>query len=88
MTGFDHTGDMLMVYLPKEKVLAEADAYTPPDSPATEVIAPKVPYAAALYDNIQRFRLKVRMIVPFHGARTIDLAEVSRQGGRNPVTAR
>ena len=43
MTGFDHTDDMLLVYLPKEKILAEADAYTPPDTPATPLIAPKVP---------------------------------------------
>ena len=48
MTAFDHSADMLMVYLPKEKILAEADAYTPPDTPATPRIAPKVLYAIAL----------------------------------------
>src|SRR6266487_2543293 len=82
MTGFDHTDDMLMVYLPKEKILAEADAYTPPETPTTPLIAPKVPYAACLYNNIQRLKLDVQTIVPFHGARTADLAEVERQGGR------
>jgi glyoxylase-like metal-dependent hydrolase (beta-lactamase superfamily II) len=82
MTGFDHTLDMLMVYLPREKVLAEADAYTPPETPSTPLIAPKVPYAAALYDNVQRLRLDVQTIVPFHGARTVDLPEVKRQAGR------
>jgi glyoxylase-like metal-dependent hydrolase (beta-lactamase superfamily II) len=84
MSGFDHTIDMLMVYLPKEKVLVEADAYTPPDTPTTPLIAPKVPYAAALYDNIRRLGLDVRTIVPFHGTRTADLTEVTRQaqGGR------
>ncbi len=82
MTGFDHAIDMLMVYLPKEKVLAEADAYTPPDAPTTPLIATKVPYAAALYDNIRRLRLDVQTIVPFHGIRTADLTEVMRQAGR------
>jgi glyoxylase-like metal-dependent hydrolase (beta-lactamase superfamily II) len=82
MTAFDHTNDMLMVYLPKEKILAEADAYTPPDTPSTPVIAPKVPYAAALYDNIRRLQLDVNVIMPFHGARTVALTEVARQGGR------
>jgi glyoxylase-like metal-dependent hydrolase (beta-lactamase superfamily II) len=75
MHNFDHAGDMLLVYLPNEKVLAEADAYAPPDTPATPLIAPKVPYAAALYGNIRRLRLDVRIIVPFHGARTAELSE-------------
>src|SRR5262249_52275423 len=82
MTEFEHTGDMLMVYLPREKILAEADAYSPPQTPTTPLDEPKIPYAAALYDNIQRFGLDVQTIVPFHGMRTVDLAEVARQSGR------
>ena len=79
MTGFKHTDDMLMVYLSEEKILAEADAYTPPTTPTTPLIAPKVPYAASLYNNIQRLKLDVRIIAPFHGARTADMPEVARQ---------
>jgi glyoxylase-like metal-dependent hydrolase (beta-lactamase superfamily II) len=82
MTGFEHTADMLMVYLPKEKVLAEADAYSPPETPTTPLVAPKVPYATALFDNIQRLKIEVQTIVPFHGMRTADLAELSMQSGR------
>lgn len=82
MTGFEHTADMLMVYLPNEKVLAEADAYTPPETLTTPIPAPRVPYAAALYDNIQRLKLDVQTIAPFHGARVHDVAEVAMQGGR------
>jgi glyoxylase-like metal-dependent hydrolase (beta-lactamase superfamily II) len=82
MTGFDHTDDMLLVYLPAERVLAEADAYTPPETPSRPLIAPKGPYAASLYDNIQRLKLDVQTIVPFHGSRTVDLAELNRQAGR------
>jgi glyoxylase-like metal-dependent hydrolase (beta-lactamase superfamily II) len=83
MTDFDHAADMLLVYLPKEKILAEADAYSPPDTPTIPLIAPKVPYAAALYDNIRRLNLDVQTIVPFHGMRTAELAEVRRQAGRH-----
>jgi glyoxylase-like metal-dependent hydrolase (beta-lactamase superfamily II) len=79
MTGFDHTDDMLLVYLPKERILAEADAYTPPETPTTPLIAPKVPYAAALYENIRRLKLDVGTIAPFHGLRTADMAEVAWQ---------
>jgi hypothetical protein len=46
------------------------------------LIAPKVPYAAALHDNIHRLKLDVRTIVPFHGMRTADMTELARQAGR------
>jgi glyoxylase-like metal-dependent hydrolase (beta-lactamase superfamily II) len=82
MADFDHTADMLMVYLPKEKLLAEADAYTPPDTPTTPLIAPKVQYAAALDDNIRRLKLDVQTIVPFHGTRIADRGELRRQAER------
>jgi glyoxylase-like metal-dependent hydrolase (beta-lactamase superfamily II) len=78
MKDFDHTDDMLLVYLPKERLLAEADGYTPPETPTTPLIAPKVPYAAALYRNILRLKLDVQTIVPFHGMRTVDPSEVTR----------
>ncbi|MFL5616818.1 MAG: hypothetical protein ACJ79A_00325 [Gemmatimonadaceae bacterium] len=79
MIGFDHTDDMLLIYLPKERILAEADAYTPTATPATPLIAPKVPYAAALYDNIRRLKLDVETIAPFHGLRTATMAELADQ---------
>jgi glyoxylase-like metal-dependent hydrolase (beta-lactamase superfamily II) len=81
MTNFDHTDDMLLVYLPKEKILAEADAYTPPATPATPLIAPKVPYAAALIANIKRLRLDVQTIVPLHGTRLVTMPELQNHGG-------
>jgi glyoxylase-like metal-dependent hydrolase (beta-lactamase superfamily II) len=86
MTDFDHTADMLMVYLPQEKILAEADAYTPGETPTTPLIAPKIPYAASLYDNIHRLKIDVRVIAPFHGTRTVEMAEVARQSGRTGPT--
>lgn len=57
-------------------------AAPPPATPDIQVIAPKVVYAAALYDNIQRLKLDVRTIVPFHGNRTVDMNELARQSGR------
>jgi glyoxylase-like metal-dependent hydrolase (beta-lactamase superfamily II) len=81
MTGFDHSADMLLVYLPKERLLAEADAYTPNATPATPLIATKVPYAAALYATLQRLKLDVATIVPFHGSRIVELPELARQAG-------
>jgi hypothetical protein len=73
---------MLVIYLPKEKILTEVDAFTPPAQAAQMVIAPAVPYAAALYDNIKRLNLDVQTIVPLHGGRLTDVAEVAKNGGR------
>ena len=81
ITGYEHTGDMMMVYLPKEKILAEPDAFTPPPQAGTALIPPAVPFAKALYDNIQRRKLDVQVITPLHGNRTTDVAEVARAAG-------
>ena len=83
ITGYEHTGDMMMVYLPKEKLLAEPDAFTPPAQAGTALVPPAVPFAKALYDNIQRRKLDVQVITPLHGNRTTDVAEVGRAAGVN-----
>jgi glyoxylase-like metal-dependent hydrolase (beta-lactamase superfamily II) len=82
LTNYEHTGDMLVVYLPKEKILGEPDAFTAPATPTTPLVVTAVPYAAALYDNIQRLKLDVQTIAPFHGARTTTVAELARSAGK------
>jgi glyoxylase-like metal-dependent hydrolase (beta-lactamase superfamily II) len=82
LTNYEHTGDMLVVYLPKEKILAEPDAFTPPPMPGTPLVVTAVPAAAALYDNIQRLKLDVQKIAPFHGGRTTDVAELAKSAGK------
>jgi glyoxylase-like metal-dependent hydrolase (beta-lactamase superfamily II) len=86
MTGYEHTGDMIMVYLPEVKVLALPDAFTPPPQAGQPLIAPAIPYAKALYDNIQRLKLDVTTIATFHGNRTTTVAEVARAAGVAPAT--
>ncbi len=81
LKGYEHTGDMLVVYLPQEKLLAEPDAFTPPAQAGTPLARTAIPYAKALYDNIQRLKLGVQTIAPFHGARTSDMAELARAAG-------
>jgi glyoxylase-like metal-dependent hydrolase (beta-lactamase superfamily II) len=81
LKGYEHTGDMLVVYLPKEKLLAEPDAFTPPPQAGTPLARTAVPYAKTLYDNIQRLKLDVKVITPFHGNRLTDVAELTRAAG-------
>lgn len=54
-----------MVYLPKERLLVEADAYQPPPRVG---VPPRIhPFAANLLDNIRDRGLRVDRIVPIHG---------------------
>jgi len=78
LQGYEHTGDMLVVYLPADRILGEPDAFTPPAQAGTPLIAPAVPSAKALADNIKRLKLNVRTIAPFHGNRLTDVAELEK----------
>jgi len=61
-----HNDGMLLVYLPKEKVLLEADGFNPPAQPLTRTPATISPYTANLQANIERLKLDVERIVPVH----------------------
>jgi glyoxylase-like metal-dependent hydrolase (beta-lactamase superfamily II) len=63
--GSNHAAGMLMVYLPKEKLLVNADLYSPPAPNAQ----PVPPSAATLNfrQNIERLKLDVAQHVPIHG---------------------
>jgi hypothetical protein len=61
----NHSADMLMAYLPKEKILINADLYTPPD-PGAQPPVP-TPGMKTLYQNILKLKLDVAQHVPLHG---------------------
>lgn len=79
--GSQHSGSMLMVYLPAEKLLVEADLYSPP-APNATVVGP-FPFAANLLENIQRRGLDVERIVPIHG-RVIPFGDLQAAATRTP----
>ena len=66
MTDFGHNDGMIVVYLPKEKILLEADAFNPPPQPITQTPAVISPYNQALAANIDRLKLDVQRIIPVH----------------------
>lgn len=86
MQGLDHNGDMLLVYLPQEKVLGVADAFTPAAQVNGALAPPAAAFAKALYDNVQRLKLDVTTIATFHGNRTSTVAELGRVSGAVPAT--
>jgi metallo-beta-lactamase superfamily protein len=61
----NHSNDMLMAYLPKERILFNADLYSPPAQGAP----PAAPTAATrtLYQNVVKLKLDVAQHVPAHG---------------------
>jgi glyoxylase-like metal-dependent hydrolase (beta-lactamase superfamily II) len=60
-----HSEDMLMVYLPKEKILFNADLYSPPAAGAAP--APPTIAARTLKENLTKYRIEPERHVPVHG---------------------
>jgi len=65
VAGLNHSDNMLIAYLPKEKIVINADLYGPP--PAGGNIQNVSANAVALYRNIKRLNLDVSQHVPIHG---------------------
>ena len=74
IVGGPHSDSFVMVYLPKERLLIEADAYTPapPNTPPPAVANAN---NVNLVDNIERLKLGIERILPLHG-RVVPLAEL------------
>ena len=64
--GLAHAAGMLIAYLPADKMLVQADLYTPPGPGRPLPDAPNAS-ARALYRNVERLGLDVETIVPIHG---------------------
>lgn len=65
INGSAYADTLLMAYFPAEKLLVEADVYTPPDPLSRRV--PEYPFAPNLLENITARNLDVERIVPLHG---------------------
>jgi glyoxylase-like metal-dependent hydrolase (beta-lactamase superfamily II) len=61
----NHSVDMLIAYLPKEKILFNADLYSPPAQGAAA--APPSPSMRTLQQNIRKLKLDVSQHAPAHG---------------------
>jgi len=80
---------MLVAYLPKEKVLLEADAYNPQAITVTPP-NPVNPFSVSLLENIERLQLDVQRIIPVHypaDNRVVTLDELKRWVGRTSTVA-
>ena len=78
--GTIHDDGIVMAYLPKEKILVEADVYIPAAPNAALRTQPN-PNSVALYENIERLKLTVDQILPMHG-RKVPMAELQKSIGK------
>ena len=83
--GLAHAQGMLIAYLPKEKIVVEADLFTPPapNAPPPTTITPA---NRTFYNNVQRLKLDVTTIAPIHGGRVYpwaDFAKIVNSGKTN-----
>jgi glyoxylase-like metal-dependent hydrolase (beta-lactamase superfamily II) len=80
LQGSVHAQGLLVVYLPREKLLIEADAYTPaaPGSPRPPAVNLN---HLNLVQNIERLGLQIDRILPLHG-RVVPLADLHEAIGR------
>src|SRR5262249_42948355 len=79
--GNPHHDGILMGFLPKEKILIEADVYNP-SNPAAPNAAPSQPGQAVnrntvnIVDNVERLKLDFEKILPLHGPGGVSRADL------------
>lgn len=81
-----HNDAFALIYLPKEKILIQGDAYTPVAAGAP-IPTPPNPYAVNLYDNIRKLKLEVDQIAALHGPRVVKLADLRAAIGLQETAA-
>jgi glyoxylase-like metal-dependent hydrolase (beta-lactamase superfamily II) len=79
----EHNEGMLIAYLPKEKIVIEADLYTPGavNAPTPN---PVNPYTVSLLENLDRLKLDYEKILGLHG-RMATKDELLKAAGRAPA---
>jgi glyoxylase-like metal-dependent hydrolase (beta-lactamase superfamily II) len=80
IAGSLHHDGMIMAYLPKEKLLIQADAFSPVAANAKYPTPPN-PFSVNLSENIERLKLNVDQHLPLHG-RVVPMAELNKAIGK------
>jgi glyoxylase-like metal-dependent hydrolase (beta-lactamase superfamily II) len=73
--GSGHSDGFAMVFLPAERILIEADAYTPGPEGAPPPATPN-PFTVNLYENVERLKLDARQVAALHGPRLVTIADL------------
>jgi len=90
LRGSGHNEGIIVAYLPKNRILIEADAYNPPADPAAPMPMPPSPYTVNLLENIERLRLEPARIIAVHypaDGRLVTKEELMKAAGRSGSTS-
>ena len=79
--GSRHNDGIIMAYMPKEKLLIEADVFTPGATNAPPPPTPNV-FTVNLYENLGRLKLSVEQIAPLHG-RLVTMGDLLKAVGKS-----
>ena len=82
IVGNGHHDGLIMAYLRKEKLLVEADAFSPFGIPKTPN-----PYSVNLEANVRRLNIEVDRILPLHGS-VVPYVELMKAIGKDPAAAK
>jgi glyoxylase-like metal-dependent hydrolase (beta-lactamase superfamily II) len=74
-----HNDALIIGYLPKEKILLVADAFSPRE-PITDVPKLLSPFTTNLWANLQQLKLDVETVLPIHG-RMVKVEELRLSAG-------
>ena len=86
IAGNAHHQGLVMAYLRKEKILIEADAYTPGPAGAEPPKVPN-PFSVNLEAQVRRLNIDVDRILPLHG-RMVPYSELLAAIGKKPAPAK
>ena len=90
LQGNGHNAGFIVAYLPKQRILIEADAYNPPADASAPMPTPPSPYTVNLLENIERLRLDPARIIAVHypaDGRVVTKAELLKAVGRSESTS-
>jgi glyoxylase-like metal-dependent hydrolase (beta-lactamase superfamily II) len=90
LQGNGHNAGFIVAYLPKERILIEADAYNPPADPSAPFPTPPSPYTVNLLENLERLRIDPARIIAVHypaDGRVVTKAELTKAAGRSGSTS-
>jgi len=85
LQGSNHNDGLIVAYLPKEKILVEADAFNPPAQANAPPPATPTANNTNLVENLDRLKLDVETIIPIHypaDSRKVTIAELNRAVGK------
>ena len=77
--GSDHNDGLLMAYLPRERILIQADAFHP--RPGAKPYPTPPQFVVNFHENIQRLKLDVAQVLHIHGGMD-SMAVVAKAAGR------